>query len=264
MPVGKDDKELDGPEENQNSKPEQLTQSIEEIKAEILAQVRAEVAKAAPQLVSGSPDMVGAIQGIVDGLSKQSDAEIYGSGTDYVDESKLDPDDVLPEGYEESFYSHDTGYVIVDDLRNGRPVRTPFGGVIEFKYQATRTVGTGKEVDLYNFSLYTCRSRKEAAWMKAHSYFGVKFFSKAESALGVDARKAARISKLMNNLRNQGQAQVVNMCKQHGIGLMDSVQDMRIAIASKIAEEEMSKEKATEASAITATRQAQELLGRNE
>jgi len=197
----------------------------------------------------------------IEAMSAKSDADKYGSGHGYVDVADLDPDDLLDQGEEIVFYAHKTGYVIVDDIRQGLPVRTPFGKEIIFKYQATRRRQAGKEVELFNFSIYVCKSKKEAAWLMEHTYYGTIFYSRAEEALSMDARKAAKLAKYMTSLKAQDQFGVARTAKAHGIGMMENVNDMRIALANKLAEEEMAREKSESQMRLVETQKAEKLLG---
>ncbi len=213
---------------------------------EVVAELRKEIdtlreKQASGQPVDGSQEEL--LKQLVDGLKGKTDVEKYGDGTDYVDEKDLDPDDLLDDKNAVTFFAHKVGYVVVDDLRNGHPLRTPFGRPIIFKYQATRRRQVGKEVELFNFAVYTSLSKKEVKWLKEHTFFGILFFSENDAELSIDARKAAKLAKFMVSLSTMGQYELAKMARDHELPMMKGVNDMRVALANKFAEAEMKQER---------------------
>lgn len=260
MSVRTDDQEPDGNEKNKEENNVREAINLEEVQAYIAQQVKEQVASA-PQQAAPSTDQAEMMKQLVEGLKEKSDSEKYGAQSGYVDVTDIDKDDFLGPGKEENFYAHKTGYVVVDDKRNGLPVQTPFKNVIVFKYQATRKLGTGKDVQLFSYANYVCKSRKEAQWLRDHSMYGTMFFSRADTALNVDGRKAIKLAKFMTNMANLDQYALFNMAKQHGVEPGTDVQELRARLANKFAEKAMDEEKAASSAVLMETRKAEELMG---
>ena len=163
--------------------------------------------------------------------------------TGYIDANLIDKDDILSEDEIVRFYAHVSTYVIVDDLRHGTPVRTPFGNVIKFEYIASKTSGSGKHKEIEHSCVYRCRSKKEAEWLKEHALYGTMFYSSGKDNMTIDGKKATRMALLMKNLMGLEKHQIMSMCQQNGIEMMEKVSDMRMALANKLSSDIMDREK---------------------
>lgn len=150
-------------------------------------------------------------------------------------------EDLLPEDEHVTFIAHKVGYVIVDKLVNKRMIKAPLGK-IEFKYEATKQVKSGKETDIFNFCTYTCKSKKEKAWLLSHPLYETMFFSNMNAALGADAKKAAKLARLMTTLSNVGQNELNKMARARGLAILNNPQELRASIASNMADEQMKRE----------------------
>lgn len=156
-------------------------------------------------------------------------------------ESEIDEDDVLSDEEAVTFVTHKMMSIIVDDKRHGRSIKAPFNEII-FKYASTKQIKRGKETEIIQLSTYTCRSKKELAWLKAHSLFNITFFDKIDVALSSDVRRAGRLAKMMVQLGTMGQHALIAMARERGISVSSSdLSEIRGAIAHKIIEEEDSK-----------------------
>ena len=113
---------------------------------------------------------------------------------------------------------------------------------------------------MLKLSTYTCKSKKEKDWLLEHTLFGSMFFTSIDSNSAPDSRKAAKLVKYMTSLMNMGQSDVVSTAKQHGIPMMQKVHEMRLAIANKLADQEVEKELAANEVRIQNTEKAKELL----
>ena len=212
----------------------------------------------------GNVDMAKLMTELVEGLKDKPDSEKYGGKNAYVDQSHIDPDDILDKEDEVTFFCYRTRYLIVDDKRQGLPVQTPFKNEIWFKYSSTRQRQVGKEIELLNLSTYACKSKKEKEWLLEHTLYGSMFFTSIDSNSAPDSRKAAKLVKYMTSLMNMGQSDVVSMAKQHGIPMMEKVHEMRLAIANKLADQEVEKELAANEIRIQNTEKAKKLLASEE
>jgi hypothetical protein len=156
----------------------------------------------------------------------------------YTTESQIDPNDMLPKDEWVTFVTHKVGYVSVDDTRQGVPVRVPFGK-IQFEYESTKQVKNGKEVDLYNISRYTCKSKKELNWLKSHSKYGSLFFDNIKGARSIDGVKAIKLASVMRGLQSMGQHDVVNQARAYGLNIGDDVNLLRGQIAQMIVDKQI-------------------------
>lgn len=179
-------------------------------------------------------------------IKGKPDSEKYGGEGTYVDNVDIDEEDWIDEGV--PFFCHKVMYAIVDDMRNGHPVQTPYKNRIFFKYQYTRKVpGNGKEDQLHNLSVYVSHSNKEVEWLKKHTYFGSIFFLSHPEAMTIDVIKANKLAKHMMALTRMGSGKVITMAQSMGIANNKDIESLRIAIANNLADKEMTDEKAANA-----------------
>lgn len=161
-------------ENTEKTESKEATMSLE-MQQEMMAQMKAMAAKIDElekiKTTATSSDS-SAIQELVRELRKSGTVEQL-DNTGYLDPSLIDEDDILEEKDYVRFYAHVSGYVIVDDLRNGIPIRTPYGNKIEFKYFGSKSSGTGRFEEREHISSYTCKSKKEVEWIRSHTLFGV-------------------------------------------------------------------------------------------
>lgn len=152
----------------------------------------------------------------------------------YVEEADIDPEDMLEDGH--VFFSHTAGYIIVDDLVQGRSVRTPYNTIIEFKYVHTQKKQHGKEVELNVLSSYLCRSKKEVAWLKKSSFYGYKIFDDISLATSKQAKVAGKISQYMQAAKSMEVGQLINACKEYKIPVTRDPETMRLALSTAYAQ----------------------------
>ncbi len=176
---------------------------------------------------------------LVKELRNDSSDKAFGEGS-YINESEIDLEDHIEKGV--TFFTHNVGYVIVDDIRSGHPVSTPFNTKIIFKYQSTKKEGSGKEVMLRNLSVYTSYSQKEVDWLKEHRFYGSIFFNSHTQTLSLDAKKAHKLARIMGALNTLGQGRIVTMAKGIGIEPIQDISMLRMMIADKQATDELEKE----------------------
>ncbi len=151
----------------------------------------------------------------------------------FIDEKDIDPKDFDAKGV--NFCACSTGYLIVDDVRQGFPVPTPFGNAIFFKFngQVVSRDMEGKQV-LNTFCSYESKSKKEQEWLRSHRYFGLKFFESAKEALSVDAMRAQKLMKYVDNLMSQDSYSIVAQAKQYNVPISEDVRTMRFLLANKM------------------------------
>lgn len=230
--------ELSGSEENKK-KSEDTNQT------ELILAMQKQISELQNQKSRGNKsdvDIADVLKDLVAGLKEKPDSEKYGGDNFYVKHEDIDPEDLIIDGV--PFYCHQVMYVIVDDKRNGHPVRTPFGNTIVFEYQSTRRVKNGKEERLHNISQYVSKSKKEVAWLKQHRGYGSIFFESHIDAMNVDGRKAAKLAKIMAVLQRSDTGKIIKLANQNGITPSQDVDMLRLSIANKQAENEIAAEDA--------------------
>lgn len=257
-----DDSRSQAPGEEEAPKSEN---KMGEISPELLEALKKELAKEEGKTEGSGPnETVLAIRELVTELKKKPDSEVYGGRFKYVSEENIDPDDLLPPEERQTFFAYSSFYIIVDDLRQGHPVQTPFGNEIVFKYAATKKRQSGKEYQLSLYSTYTCMSRKELKWLKEHTMYGIKFFERNEAGASDDAIKAAKLAKFMLGLKYQGQHALQSLAQQHDIKMMEDLDQMRIVLANHFADRELEQEQSASQTILKESRQAKELLASKE
>lgn len=153
--------------------------------------------------------------------------------------SDIDEDDVLAPEDQVTFIAHKWFHFICDDNRAGMDVPAPLG-TIRFKYDSTAAIRGGRETELIQKCVYTCRSKKELEWLRAHSKFQVVFFDKVKGiAFSQNIEKSKALAKQMIALNSMGQHDLILSAKARGInpGGMD-LGDLRASIATSVVDEQ--------------------------
>lgn len=179
---------------------------------------------------------------IIKAVKERPDVEKFEVGK-FVAESDIPKDDYDEKGV--IFCAYSTGYVIVDDVRKGLAVRTPYGNKIFFMYQASKRTRGQKGEELNTYSQYVSHSKREQQWLRDHRFFGAIFFESAKEALSVDAQKAQRLLKFINALMAMDQHGIVKRCREYSVPISDDFRVMRIKLAYKMVEREMDEETAS-------------------
>jgi hypothetical protein len=237
-------KKSDKPEPDKKTKEAGL--SIE-MQTELLNKMEAMTAKMEELEKKGPSNSPGGNQELIEALKTlknnngNDDRHSYDNvdALGYLDPNKIDPKDVLEGKDIVRFYAYKSNYVIVDDLRQGRAVQTPFKNKIMFDHMGTKTTGVGKHKETEHSCVYSCKSSKEAEWLKGHSLYNVTFYASggAGALMSVTSKKASKMASLMSGLKTQDRYSIISMCQQHGIEMMEDANEMRIALANKLSEE---------------------------
>lgn len=167
--------------------------------------------------------------------NQQNDTYSKGVGEHgYVDVADIDPKDLIENGH--TFFCHQSNYVIVDDTRQNKSVKTPLNTIIVFKYVHTIRKGSGREIDLSLLSSYTSYSKKEVEWLRKSTYYNVLVFDDIKATSSKQARKAAKINQFLNAARGMERASFYSACRSHGIPMNKDPEVMRLALASLYAD----------------------------
>lgn len=229
--------------DDSTEKEEKKTYTEEEVK-ELLAKAR-EVSenKETVQETSSGSDMEKFARIIAETLNKKNektDSEKYGEGQ-YVDTQYIDPEDELEKPIQ--FFTHSVGYVIVDDKRNGFASINPYRKkAIEFKYKYSKRKGHGMEQNMEHFATYLCSSKKEAEWLRNHSYFGIKFFDNLSEAMNVGDKQSMLFAQYFNNIQNMDVSVVRTESRRRGLPTYEDISKQRVSLATAMAKERMENE----------------------
>ena len=205
--------------------------------AEMIAQLKSEIKAELKTAEPNSDATAELLTQLVDRLSGKSDKDKYGTGFTYVDEVDIDQEDLLDAKDAVTFFSGSVGYIIVDDMRNGHPVQTPYRRPIKFVYQSTKRREKGKDTDLINLASFTSISKKEVEWLKAHTFFGSIFFLRSDVSMNSDIRRAAKMARYMSSFNGMNQHQLIKMCRDNNLPLVgDELGDLKALLASHFAQ----------------------------
>ena len=236
----------DNPEREDKNKEEGLSikqQNDMRSKMEDMSAKMDEIEKRGNPSSTGNQELIEALKGLNGNKNSYDEADSSG----YLNPDSIDPEDILEGDKIVRFYAYKSNYVIVDDKRQGRAVRTPFKNNIMFEHVGTKTTGVGKYKETEHSCVYNCKSKKEAEWLKDHSLYGVVFYASGGEGhiMSVSSKKASKMASLMSGLKAQDRFAIVNMCKQHGIEMTEDANEMRIALANKLSEDADLQEKKT-------------------
>ena len=190
----------------------------------------------APKAISQEEMMSTVVAAVTKANKTNTDTVIDG----YFDPANIDKNDHLETPVR--FVAYLSGYVIVDDLRQGKAVRTPYNNVIVFKYDSSVAVKTGKEHDVTHYATYFCESKKESEWLKAHSEYGFMFYDHLDSNIQAGGKRAMRLASAMRNIKTLNQHQLIRVCKDSDIPVGETSY-MRAAIAEFQVEKVLKEEK---------------------
>lgn len=256
--------EVEGTEENKGAS----EVKVEDVKvdagtADLIREMQQEIAKLKEGTNTAPGDNNELMKMLVDKLTKNETVKTgqFEFDNQYT-ESDLDADDVLEREDWITFITHKVLHVIVDDKRNGKNIKAPLDKIV-FKYVSTKAVKNGRETDVFQLSTYTCQSKSELKWLRAHSMFGITFFDKMTGVLSNDAARAFKLARQMMVLKTIGQGQLISMAKSREITIGDDLDHLRAEIATHVVEEQILKEKGFAQNVLKETKMEAELSGQS-
>lgn len=165
-------------------------------------------------------------------------AESYRRGEKmYSDIKDIDPDDYDPRGG--TFTCYGNGYLIVDDVRQGQPVRTPYNRIFKFKFQGSRVTEIGRTETYSSFCSFTTNSKKEITWMRAHTLYNIEFFEDTKMAMSVNAQKVQITARIVRTIAALDQPEILRRAKTLGIPLGGDIRVIIGEIAVRLAEQQI-------------------------
>lgn len=210
---------------------------------------------------SGSSDVGEAMEKLATLLSEKQngkkDLEFAGDRK-YVSIEDIDPEDRMESPA--IFFTHQYGYLIVDDKRNGHPVPTPFGNKIQFNLMASKKHQKGRDEYHHHIATYSTYSKKEAEWLRNHRLFNIKFFDRIDHATQAHAQEAAAVARYYTELSNLRMSQLIEQAKNAGISVSMERDDMLHALAQNKAKKAAEQRKRVSRSILEGSQEDQEEL----
>jgi len=154
----------------------------------------------------------------------------------YLSPTSIDPDDLVEDG--EIFWAAGFHLVIGDDKKNGIAIPPPYK-VIDFRPEGSKRKQNGKEVDMQIWSTYMSHSKKEIEWLKNHSLYGIRFFTKSADAMSIDVRYTQKLAEYAQAMRNTEAHRVVAQARELGLVVTDDLETLRLVIAQERAKDYM-------------------------
>lgn len=164
-------------------------------------------------------------------------------------EADIDPDDHMDEAV--LFFAPSVGYVIVDDVRRGMRSMPPLRQPIIFKYEATKRTHNGKHEEVFNYSVFRCESKATKKWMEEHSGYGIAFYNNAQSVFGEEAKKNARMTTIMQQVRRYSSDQLLRIAKDNGLNIVPDPDEMKSIVGEFFVKREMRKENELQATRMS-------------
>lgn len=155
-----------------------------------------------------------------------------------------DPKEVDQEDYDETgvvFSNYSQSYIIVDDVKKGRPVKTPYHNVIKFVPQGISISYAGKDQILNCFCTYRSHLKKEIEWLRDHSKYGIDFFENTNQAVHADRFHLQTASRIMQEIQALGINELTKKAAKYKIPKGSDVQSLRIMVAKEMAAERIKK-----------------------
>lgn len=135
------------------------------------------------------------------------------------------------------------GYVIVDDTRKGHRVLLPYNKKsIFFEYVATRRVQQGKYESTAPYSIYECKSQKEAEWLRSHSLYNTLFYETSTQAVSMDVVKMQKLARIMTILQRYEFHDLIKRCKEYNVAVGEDPAAMRANLAYAMVDSELKSE----------------------
>lgn len=113
------------------------------------------------------------------------------------------------------FFAYSTSFALQGDLRRGKRIQAPDGGMIKFRkqYRYERARANRRGVDMVSTCSVRVQSKALAEWMRSHRLFGSKFFENMRDAENVDVTFAEKMSQVQGLIDSMSDMQVIERAK---------------------------------------------------
>lgn len=272
VPTTSEEKEVQPPAQEEQKQPETVTVSKDQLDA-LMAKIeslekRSESAPSSPPAdeadmdkrleekvrqmlkVTQKPASENSnLEKILTKLVKQQQTTPLAAGTHKLvaalTKDEIDMDDILEEPA--MFFAYSTRYSVWDDKRSGQYVATPYQKPIHFQphlrylKQGTENTRFGKQ--FISISQAVVHSKREAEFLRDHTFFGIKFHEKIGDAIDIEPEVSDAVTRIANRTDNMSQIDVIKQCKNLGLPMMEDVKVMKRMLVRKLAEKEVAERK---------------------
>ena len=154
-------------------------------------------------------------------------------------EAEIDVEDYMDTPLVLFCYSH--SHTCMGDKRFGQNVKTPYDTPIRFKQlMRYKKPGTSRYNDeMITMSSISNRSKKEAAWMKKHTLFGIKYFEDIRDAKDVTKTFSDKLVETSMYLNAMSEFEVIERAKSEQLEVTSDVDDIRRRLVYAITEKSM-------------------------
>lgn len=160
-----------------------------------------------------------------------------------IDESQIPVEDYLDQKDWVRFCVPVGGYILADDRRMGQIVNLPYGKeIIFFEHLITNIRSDGKHIVTTPIATYTCKSKKEAKWIRDHSLFGTFIFEDMGQVPGTNAEKALRLGAIRGVLNQHDAPTIISQAKSFGVPFNANIEQMKTELAIAMCDAEYEKE----------------------
>jgi len=253
MAVQKSEESQDSKKNNEVNREEEILKQLKQAQDEIAALKKNQIS---PSSNGISADQLERILSVVT-AKKEEELDLHAG----IVAEKIPLEDIDPHGV--VFYAPLAGYVISGDTKNGIPIKLPWGKKsIFFEHMHTKIIKTGKYDEVAPLSKYHSSSKKEIEWLRNHSMCNVLFYESSPSMKVREASTAARLADILAGIKDLDLHEIVKRCHAEGVGVNDSIEDMRVGLAYKTLEKELSKDKELAKTRLENTEKASKLLNK--
>ena len=140
-----------------------------------------------------------------------------------------------------TFFCYSFSHIAMDDKRWGHPVKTPYNRPIRFKplYRYIKPGSSKYDQEIISMSVAIIRSKKEAEWIRKHTYFGIKYFETPKEAQTVDRVFSDNLVDTSNMLNSMSQFEVIQRAKQEKMEITPDIDDVKKRLTYHLAEKSM-------------------------
>lgn len=156
-------------------------------------------------------------------------------GMPSISMDKFDVNDVLPEPV--MFFTYSIGYMIMDDVKQGHAIRTPYSRPFKFTHLFRyEKIGARDKKEFMMVSVCKISSKKELDWLQRHSLYGVKFFEDIRNVKTIDVEMQERLVEASNEIARLSDHEVVQRALAEGVAPGTDVSRMKRSLIQAIAQ----------------------------
>jgi len=146
----------------------------------------------------------------------------------------FDINDVLDEPV--MFFTYSLGYMLMDDVKQGHAIRTPFNRPFKFSHLFRQErIGARDKKEFMMVSVCKISSKKELDWLQKHSLYGVKFFEDIRNVRTVDVEMQERLVEANSEIARLSDHEIVQRALGEGVSPSTDISKMKRSLIQAIA-----------------------------